>query len=262
MAATSLDQVLDEFSGMISRAQAKSILDSQGVTPKLDQSTAHSSNFSVKEILERYQNFSETLSTFNIEDTIYRIFNESTYDVAGKRNTKRIIILGKEGDTIKVNLYGKLADYIDLNGFEAGDIVIITNLIFDSSGNARNSPNTYISKIRPGGSAITNYSEIKSEMRNINIIGKVIEIDPIRYITRIDKQSQVPTCRIKLSDLLHEISVSLWESSALSTVNMHINDYVKIEFCASKVRNDTIEIYANNYSRVLISKALSNRLIK
>jgi hypothetical protein len=97
-------------------------------------------------------------------------------------------------------------------------------------------------------------------MKNIDIIGKVVEISPIRHVSALSNGDAIAVAGCVLSDLSNTVGVSLWESSALATASMHVNGFAKIEFCSSRVRNEKIEVYANNLSRVVVGKSFAGRL--
>jgi hypothetical protein len=96
-------------------------------------------------------------------------------------------------------------------------------------------------------------------MRNIDIIGKVVEISPIRHVSALSGGA-IAVSGCVLSDLSSTVGVSLWGSSALATASMHVNGFAKIEFCSARVRNEKMEVYASDLSRVVAGKAFAGRL--
>ena len=68
----------------------------------------------------------------DIEDEIYRIFNPSALsgNATGKSG-RRVIVLGKQLYTIKLGLFGKLANLIDKSLLERGDIISVRNVAIE-----------------------------------------------------------------------------------------------------------------------------------
>ncbi len=252
--------VLDSYGGMISRKQAQELSAGAGarserdvtnVSAFLEYVNAKSDNRLVREN-------AESAYTVNIQDRIYRIFNPMEY---GKQK-RRTIVLGSEGATIRMVLRGKLVDFIDSNVFERGDIVLIRNAAYDPQRNwLTGIYNTMINKIMPSPlQPITDFSQLHEGMKNIDILGKITEIGPIRYVNRLTGEGRIAVSDCMLSDLEKSISASLWGSSALMTSKLTVNDYVKIEFCNVVSRNSNMELYANDLSRIVSSKIFAGRL--
>ncbi len=254
-----LERILDSYSGMISKNQAERILESRKGRILEDEKT---DAIGVLAFLAEARKAGTTKEySANIEDIIYRIFNASTTKTAsGKERKRRDIVLGKENNTVELVVFDKFSDMADINCYERGDKVFIKNAIVDvGTGQLRAGRNFSMSKIAQGNTGIVDFNEIKEEIKNIDIIGKVIEIDPIRHVNRLNG-TQIPVCDIVLSDAHKAIAATLWGNIAIETAALNINDCIKIEFCSVKSRNGTLEIYANDYSRIVKSQALLSRL--
>ncbi|MEM0149641.1 MAG: hypothetical protein QXW10_01970 [Candidatus Micrarchaeaceae archaeon] len=199
--------------------------------------------------------------TVNIQDKIYRIFNPVTFTYNNRQQSRRTIVMGSEGYTIKFILKEKLSEFIDSNVFERGDIVIVKNASFDSvSGELLSMPGTMINKVMPAPeSAIIDYSRLREGMKSIDIIGKIVELGPVRYVNRLGG-GQVAVSDCTISNLEASVAVSLWGSSALATSRLSAGDFVKIEFCSTVFKNGAIGIYANELSRIVASKLFEGRL--
>lgn len=195
--------------------------------------------------------------TVDVRDYIYRIFNPTEFQTQNRKVVRRVIVLGREGHTVKVTLYDKYAEFIDINAFERGDVVLAKNMLVDNiGGELRNTRDTLMSRVMPSQTGITDFSKLAEGQKNIDIIGKMLEIGSIRYVNTLSRESQVAVADCVITDSEISIPISLWGSSAMMTTGMNPNDYVKIEFCSVRSRNSSIEIYAQDASRVLISKSL------
>jgi len=269
------DEIVDNFSGMITRKQAQILAEGLEYSSVAQHGMPTKEVTNVKGLLEfaamkgsPAKGFvlsasKQDIYVVNLEDRIYRIFNLMEYGHQLRKLPRRTVVLGAENSAIRLNLFGKTAEFIDINGFEAGDLILIKNVLFDiASGELRSTGKTVISRLSPSYSGITDYSMLKDGMKNISVIGKVIEIDPIKYVSRLNSEGQIAVARCKISDLVNTIAVSLWESSAIATTKLNLNDFVKLEFCSVRLRNDSLEIYCNNLSRVLVNNVLSTRLKK
>ncbi|MGC8669576.1 MAG: hypothetical protein ACP5TL_00265 [Candidatus Micrarchaeia archaeon] len=269
MAGIDLNSFIDRYGGMISRAKAQEI--------QAEQSGEDKKRFADFTNIAALLDFIDTKGiknagnllgergnqtySINIQDRIYRIFNPISYTLNNKVQQKRTIVLGSEGATIKFIVKGRLSEFIDNNAFERGDTVIIKNAILDSSMELVSSQNTMINKIMPAPeTAIVDYSKLYEGMRNIDIIGKFIEIGPVRYVNRLGGEDKVAVSDSVITDLENSVSASLWGSSALATSKIGVNEFVKIEFCSVVPKNGTVSIYANDLSRVVASKIFEGRI--
>ena len=260
-----IDSVINSHYGMITSAQATEIasknnsllskehIDVQGINDFLKMQTHQSS------LLKDSKGGNYNVI---IEDKIYRIFEDFDNIDDNKKKNKRTIILGREGNTIALKLSEKFSKIIDINGFERGDIISARNVLLDIIHNELIAiPTTVLTRIFPSDSGIKNYDELIEGMKNIDVIGNIIEIGPIRYVNKINSNDLIGISSCVISNTYKTFNVSLWGRAALKTAAMNVNDTIKIEFCSIKKRNNTLEIYANDLSRILINKNLSSRLI-
>ena len=195
----------------------------------------------------------------NVNDYLYRVFNQSVYDYGSRKGVKRDIVLGKEGKTIRMTLFDNLSRIIDSEAFERGDTVRIRNAVITQNGSLKSINKTVISRVAPSALAISDFSTLKGYEKNIDVIGKVIEIYPIKYVNRLDGSGQVGVANCTLSDSSTTIRAAFWGSSAAATADLNVNDIVKIEFCSVHMRGEDKELYVNDSSRVFSSKLLAER---
>ncbi len=270
-----IEKVVDKFSGFLTKAQAEQLLkDGLYVQPKVSTvTTLAKGNMSVKELLSRISsqdnkngdaNAEAREFIVNVKDTVYRIFNPQLISSQGKERTRRTLILGEEGSTIALNLWGKLSDLIDTNAFERGDTVIVNNaLIGSAGGELRTGQGAIINRVTPSKmDALTDYSKISSDVRRTDIIGRVVEIDPIRHVNQLGRSGQTAVASCVLTDSANAVPASFWGSSAIATTRMRTNDTIKIEFCDLRMRDGKLQITANDDSRVVSSGAFAKRLAK
>ena len=196
----------------------------------------------------------------DVEDTVYRIFNMTTFRTKDNREVNlRIVVLGSEGSTVRFVARGALAGYVDALCIERGDRVLVRNSLVDMiRGELKSIAGTTIAKIGTSKGAIVHVSDINREMKNVDIVGKVVSIYPIRYISR-ENGASVATSRITIADSKGSIDASLWGSSAIATAAMSANDFVKLEFCTVRERYGRLEIYANDLSRILVNREIASR---
>ncbi|MGI0133747.1 MAG: hypothetical protein ACREBW_02155 [Candidatus Micrarchaeaceae archaeon] len=250
-----VEEVVDKFTGMITPGQAQELIDSGSYA----RHTQNKDITSVQALLE----FISTnrgrqpaqLYTVNIKDTVYRVFNPVS--------RKRIAVLGKEGETAKLSLSGRLSDEMDTACVERGDTIIVKSAVLDAvAGELRTDKDTSISKVSSNGfiNCITDYSALRDGMRNIDVLGKLAEIGEIRHVNRLGNGGQVPVVDCVISDNRNTARLSLWESSALLVAGLNVNDIVKVEFCSVRINDGKVEIYANSLSRLLSGNALASRL--
>lgn len=254
----SLEDVLDSFSGMITMEQASAIASGGAPMSHSEGST------SVQGLLEfikaiRSAKSSEDAAkvyTVNIEDTVYRIFNEL------EGASRRTVTLGRIGSTINVILSGVLSSAVDERGFERGDLMLVRGASLDIV-NERivGTKGTTLSRTRRSNLGITDFSKLKDGDKNIDIVGKIVEIGQLRQVSRLGIAEPVAVADCRLSDTSDYIDATLWGSSAILTKRMHISDFIKIEFCSVRSIESKLQVNANELSRVLINKELASRFI-
>ncbi|MGC8652197.1 MAG: hypothetical protein ACP5UH_03030 [Candidatus Micrarchaeia archaeon] len=260
--------IIDAYGGMITRAQA---MDVEGgrtgrATAGITTVAAFLAFVNAKDPRIGGKLFSGAQSgmayTANIQDRLYRIFNPVTTVYGTKQQERRTVVLGSEGSTIRMELRGRLSEYIDANVFERGDLVMVRNASYDeASGALIGVQSTVISKIMPAqDSAITDYSRLSAGMKNIDVVGKIVEIGPIRYVSRLSGSGQIAVADCVISDMERSVGMSLWGSSALATSKLNVGNFIKVEFCSAVRKNDTVVIYANEFSRIVSSKVFEGRL--
>ena len=262
-----IESVIDKFSGFITKDQAEYILNGGQSNMK----SKHRSDMSVREVLELIaagvdnksiqDSDADTVNTVSIKDQIYRIFNHNITRVGGKEIVRRIVVLGGEGSTIPLNLSEKLSRFVDLGAMERGDYVLVRNAFVDmQKSELRSLQNTSISRVTPSiMKVVTDYSSITEEMRGIDVLGKIIEIGPIKYVNRLGNRNQIAISSCTITDSRSSIEVSCWGSCAISTANLKINDTVKLEFCDARARDGKIQVYANDNSRIVSGDIFAKR---
>ncbi len=244
----SADEVLESFSGMITREQAAAIANGDGLH------ASPGGYISVEGILEfikavrgaKRSEEAAKLYTVNIEDTVYRIFNEI------ENASRRTLTLGRTGSTINIVVSDKLSSAIDERGFERGDLVSVIGASLDILGERLvGTKSTTMVRMRRSRSGITDFSTLKDGDRNIDIIGKVTEIGQLSSVSRLGG-GNVAVAECRISGQEGSAEVTLWGSSAMLTKRMRVGDLVKIEFCNVRSVEPKPQINANELSRVLI----------
>ena len=109
---------------------------------------------------------------------------------------------------------------------------------------------------------ISNFSMLEDGQRNINLIGSLVEISPIRYVSKHDSKLQVAASKAIISDGKRSMPLSLWGSSALATAKFNPNEYAKLEYCNVRSRGGALEIQVNDSSRIFASDIFKRRFKK
>jgi hypothetical protein len=263
-----IDEVVDGLSGMITREQAKALLENGGVPQTPSEKTASRDVTDAAGVLKlievRRQGKAPRSSgsdaiTVNLQDKIYRIFNP-VYLGQDTRMERRSLVVGTEGYAIRINL-SRLSSFMDAAAFERGDTVLVGNALLDlQNRELKEGKDTSIRRLFPTRHECTlDYSKLSAGMRNIDVMGKVVEVLPVKQVGSL-RGASVAVAGCTLKGLNGSIGVSLWESSALAISNIRVNDAVKIEFCSVRARNGNVEICANGLSRVVASSAFAGRL--
>lgn len=254
----SVEDVLDSFSGMITMAQASAI--ASGVAP-LSHPEGSTSVQGLLEFIKAVRSAKSSedatkVYTVSIEDTLYRIFNEL------EGASRRTVTLGRVGSTINVILSGALSSAVDERGFERGDLMLVRGASLDIVNERLvGTRGTTLSRARRSNLGITDFSKLKDGDKNIDIVGKVVEIGRLRQVSRLGIAESIAVADCRLSDTSDYIDVTLWGSSAMLTERMRVNDFIKIEFCSVRSTGSKLQVNANELSRVLVNKELASRFI-
>ncbi len=196
----------------------------------------------------------------SVEDVVYRIFNKNRIESNGTVRLRRDLVLGEEGSTLTVVLWDKSCELVDTLLVQRGDRVLISNLkvrTLNESIELINTTGTYISRVMPSEVDVkTDFSSLNGNERNIDILGRILSVGPIRYFKDLDgKQNGISECTI--SDGAVEGRVTLWKSSSSYANEMHPGSYVKIEFCSIKLLEGKLDITANDHARILLGQGLT-----
>lgn len=200
-----------------------------------------------------------------LEDKVYRIFNKNRFEVNGTVRLRRDLVLGEEGNTITVVLWDKSCELLDTLLVQRGDKVLVSNIkvrTLRDSIELVNTSGTYVSRVMPSDIEVkTDFSILNDNEKNIDILGRILSVGPIRYFKDLDgKQNGISECII--SDGSVEGRVTLWKSSSNYVNEMHPGSYVKIEFCSIKLSEGKLDITANDYSRILLGQGLTPKTNK
>ncbi|MGC8622995.1 MAG: hypothetical protein ACP5SJ_03220 [Candidatus Micrarchaeia archaeon] len=269
--------VLEDLSGMVSRETAMRIAsgeigagadysgkaslspqDSIDVAGLLEFINSRPSVNLNKSLFQPQQAVSDYI--VNVKDTLYRVFNLVEYNYGARKGVKRYIVLGKEGKTIRMAVFDNLAKLVDLEAFERGDTVLVRNAALTQNGELKSIKNTFISKIAPSPLPIPSFADLKGNEKNVDAIGKVVEIYPIKYVNRLDGTGQIGVANCTLSDSSSTMRATFWGSSASATASLNVNDIIKIEFCSVRSQGEEKELYVGDSSRVFASKLLASRI--
>ncbi len=193
----------------------------------------------------------------DIEDEVYRIFNLVRFEKDGKRRASRDLILGSPGNVVRAILWDKNAELVDTWFVQRRDKVLATNLKLKKEEGETllyGTVTTSISRITPARSAVTDFASLMGGEKNIDVSGRVISIGATRLFKGLGgKENGVAECTI--SDGRISMRVALWGACSSFTASMHPGDYLKLEFVAARATEAGLEISANDYSRLLLSKA-------
>lgn len=255
MSETDAEGVMDEHYGMITRVQAQRVAEQGGAGLRPPGSGVEKASVvSVNAFAAAHRADApsgERPYVVNVQDRLYRVFNMQ--DNGQGRQLSRTVVLGSEGDTIQLFLSGELAREIDAKQFERGDVVFVRGALLDLQNcSLKALGRTTVARVMRSHTSISDFSLLREGQRGIDVSGKVTEIGQMRYVNRLSGSGQIAVSDCTITDGTSAVPVSMWGSSATSTSSMEINSIVKIEFCSVRERNSSLEIYANDLSRVLL----------
>ncbi len=264
-----IEKVVEKFSGFLTREQAAQLL-KEGIYYETKPVPAAKGNLemNVVELLEHLKeeeaNPLQNEIVVNVKDQIYRIFNPQPINADGKERARRMIVLGSEGCTIGLSISGKLSDSIDSNAFERADTILVRNAIAKTHSTMLKSINsTTISKLySQNANRITDYSLLQNEMRKVDIVGRLIEIGPVKYVERAGKSRQNTLVSCTISDSANTMDALFLGSSANAISLLKPNEILKIEFCDIRIRDGKVQVVANDDSRIISNATFADRFKK
>ncbi len=252
------EEIIDRYSGMITRSMAESMASSPDSESEIKADSARRNDTTdaagiiqfagMKRKVGMSLNRSEDAYTVNVEDTVYRVFNSGD---RGK-GIRRDIVIGREGATIRIILHGKIAEQIDTEKVCRGDKVLIRNVVLDpATMDLESRPDTSLMMTTQAKAKTVPLQELREGMKNVDISGKLAEVGILKQVSKLSGNGTVAVVNCTIRDADSPVSLILWESSANIASKMVPNDTVRIEFCSVRSKNGLIEIVANEYSRVL-----------
>ncbi len=241
--------VINDYGGMISRGDAERIA-RERQQPRQKYTAAEISAAVTKD-----------LDTANIEDRVYRIFNPKVFEKNGRKRQRREIVLG-ESRCITITLWDNASGMIDRLGIERGDRIVCYNVSPRkgvSGTELAGGSSTQIVRVAPSSAPHADLSRLKGDEKDVDVIGRVVSVDPIRYFTDLGgRLAGVSNCTI--SDGHATLRMAMWRSSSAYAAEMHPGDYVKAEFVGIRKTGEAFEITAGDSSRILINNALKSRI--
>jgi hypothetical protein len=194
---------------------------------------------------------------FDIEDNVYRIFNKINFEKDGKARQSRTVVFGAEGGTVRSVLWDKAAEMVDAALLQRRDRALATNMRVkktDDEVELYSTNTTYLSRLAPSRSAISDLTQLKGDERNIDIVGRVVSVGGIKLFKGLGgREGGVSECTI--TDGRITVRVALWGSSSSYAPSIHPGDYLKLEFVSVKATANGTDITSNDSSRLLISRA-------
>ncbi len=249
-----ISKIIDQNGGLIDKKMASQIKNTQEGTKSYQKLTV--------DLLLKHEVVDGSI--VNIEDKVYRVFNKIKMEINGTPRIKRVVVLGAEARTVSISLWDKNCNFIDSMLIQRGDSVSISSLKVRKVSDdieLSSTSGTYISRVVPSYNFKSNFSELSENERNIDIMGRILSVSPIRYFKDLDgKQSGVSECSI--TDGKTEAHVTLWRSSSGYSTDMHPGAYIKLEFVSVKKIDDKLEITATDASRILIGQGLGSLIGK
>ncbi len=250
------EDVMDAHYGMISTEQAMGIAaaheDAAGKAPEANDITTCRALLA---FIATNKSAGQQAYVVNVKDRVYRVFNATKRDEKSERY--RTVVLGSEGYTIPIRVFGTASDHIDDSMVCRGDMLFVKGAALDiKSESLKATKGTVITKLSASAvGAVSDFSSLVDGQKSIDVKGMVVEMGQIRYVARLGDSEKVAVSDCVLSDGTKTMRVSMWGSSANATQSVRINDTVRIEFCGVRSRNGETELYANDLSRVLVLKA-------
>ncbi|MCL5106156.1 MAG: hypothetical protein M1331_02040 [Candidatus Marsarchaeota archaeon] len=200
-------------------------------------------------------------SIINVQDRVYRVFNQNGEKSARGMDTRDIVLgASPEGQTARALMYGSAAGLADSIPIERGDEISMASVLLDcKAGVMKSIARTSISIIKKSSEPLPRLDSLQGSERNIDIAGKVLEIGPLKPASGL-LQSQRAESYCIITDFTKSINARVSGSAALALAGMKPGDFIKIEFCSTLLVYGDVVLAANNNSRVFSSPSIAERL--
>lgn len=258
----STDQVLDEHLGMIDRQTASKMAEDKSLAQELESNDPldiASEMISVKQMILGNV---KANSLVEIEETVYRVYNKKSVDINGADILIRMIILGTQGENIRLILFGEKAEIVNSLPIERGDRIIARNFVVRRGYNGLELASIVQSTIKieySAKSGINEFAKIKGGASEVDVLGKMLVIGPIKH-SIFAKGRDTDSCTFTISDGIDQMKVVAVGNVIRDVENSHPGDPIKIEFATVRSGISGPELYLNESSRVLVSQSLKSRL--
>ncbi|MCL5440400.1 MAG: hypothetical protein M1448_00755 [Candidatus Marsarchaeota archaeon] len=259
------ETVLGLFSGMVTKEQAMDI--ASGKIPLLSkESLAKRTGMDIVMSIDGILGFVEmqrcmqedeggrkARKNYNISagGEVYRIFNTQVYSYNGKEARKRVVVLGKEGNTMNFTLFDEAADMIDSLGICRGDTIVAKGVVLDvQKGEMKGLKRSRIKRCAKAGIAA---SLPEGDMRGADIFGIAEDIRLERYTDGEGKERK-RCLKCSIRGMERPVEVFFFGSSADAAGNVVEGDEIRAEFCTFAVEGERAVAYAGENSRVMVTQ--------
>ncbi|MEM3237166.1 MAG: hypothetical protein QXT89_02515 [Candidatus Micrarchaeaceae archaeon] len=247
-----IENAIDAHYGLINKEMAKSVIEAK------NQPTARKISASnvPGDLAEG--------SIVDLEGSVLKVLNKSAVQVGKAENYFRLMLLGSDKNPVRVVLWRKYADLVDNMLIERGDSILAKSLSvkkWQGSTEFSTTSATFFFKIKPALGGISDFSKLDPSMRNVDIIAKLLSIGSVHYFMDL-KSRQRGVARCTVTDGSMELPLVLWGISSNYASSLHPGNYIKIEYAAVKKTNISLEIHADDYSRILASSTFRSRMQK
>ncbi|MEM3661290.1 MAG: hypothetical protein QXG73_00440 [Candidatus Micrarchaeaceae archaeon] len=251
-ASSDIQNAIDERYGLINREMAKSMLDTknQRIFERISASSVP-------------ENIAEG-SVVDLDGKVIKVLNKTAVQGGGAGNYFRLMLLGEERNPVRVVLWRKYADLVDNMLIERNDNILAKALSvkkWQDSTEFSTTSATFFFRTKPALGGISDFSQLSSGMKNIDIIAKLLSIGSVHYFTDL-KSRQRGVVRCAITDGAIEMPLVLWGLSSGYAAVLHPGNYIKVEYASVKNGNASLEIHADDYSRILASDTFRSRMQK
>ncbi|MDE1869604.1 MAG: hypothetical protein KGH71_01295 [Candidatus Micrarchaeota archaeon] len=255
------EKVLDEHLGMIDRQTASKIAEGKSIAeqrPSNDPLDIASEMVTIADLAAGKVRLN---SLVEIEEVVYKVYSKRLVEVGGVDIMTRLISLGTRENRIRLILFDGKVDLANSIPIERGDRIVARNFVvrkgvhgFELASIAQST----IGREMSANTGITEFSRIKPDAQEIDVLGKLVVIGPIKHsIFAVARDND--SCSFTISDGIDQMKVFVVGNNVRELESAHPGDPIKLEYATVR-KNGGVELYLNESSRILVSGSLKGRL--
>jgi replication factor A1 len=207
------------------------------------------------------KNISEKTSISQLEDglnnvdvsvQIKQIFAPKSFQKGGKKGKLVNLIVADDSGETRLTLWNKDVAKLNELKLEKGDLILLKNCYvtaFQEKPQLNLGYNGQIIVEKKGESQLTKLKELKKELNDVDVVGRVIRVYPKRTFEKEERKGEV--LNFELADDTAQVRATAWNDLVKTVEKLKAGAIIKIEGAYTKEGLQGLELHLGFKSRVL-----------